>query len=234
MKGSLELGAWAQQFSGSLLHLWDGIRSSAKTVVESGPDDLGRNTDAFLFGVGNFKRQSPIHPPGGNQNNVPTAWEAPRSVELWGGISVARDDAATWCTLTSIRGVGVPTATTILAALWPTRHGILDVLTVQVAVGLLGRAGDWGGPVPENDAHSSSPPRFNRTTWLTWPTYSWYRAGLSRIASGHQATVQEAERAFFELAKWQFRHQPAPQQESWADYGERLEEILASPPPQDQ
>lgn len=224
------IDAWANRFPRGTRGLWQGIRACARRLAESDAQDLPAATHAFLYAVGNFKRQSPIFPAGWDEEAAD--WEAPPSVDLWEGIALSRDDDQTWEQLTLIRGIGIPTATTVLAALWPKTHAVFDVMTVQAAVALRAAAGHWDGPVPAEAAASNAPPRFNRRTWLTWTTYRWYRDHcILPTATAVGTSAQDVERAWFELMRWSVRHLDVPSNESWADYGARLRQLLLDPPP---
>lgn len=138
---SWQIEAWADGFPPGTDQLWQGIRLLARRVEEANDEDLPVATHSFLYSVGNFKRTTPIFPAALDTPAVPESWEALPELTLWEGMKISRNDAATWSQLESIYGIGIPTATTILAALWPSEHAVFDRLTVQAAVGLRGAGG---------------------------------------------------------------------------------------------
>jgi hypothetical protein len=150
---------------------------------------------------------------------------------MWKGITVERDVPESWEGLDSIPGIAIPTATTVLAALWPSAHAILDRLTVQGATALRGATGFWDGPVSPDAAKSSDPPLFDRANWLNWSTYGWYRERCILPTSDYVGVApQKVERAVFELMRWQLSRDPSPIDEPWETYGHKLVRLLKSEP----
>ncbi len=218
---------WSEQFPARLRELWSGIRSFARALSSVDSEDArAAATQSFLYAVGNFKRQAPIFIPQ-QPAEVDEAWEAEDQVSLWGVGTLSRDVHESWKLLDDIPGIGVPTATTALSALWPSRHAIFDVLTVQAATALSGAVGKWDGPISEQMSAVTSPPGFNRASWLTWDMYQWYREDCV-VATAKAAGVspQTVERALFQVIQWQFENHRAARDESWQAYGERLASYL--------
>lgn len=222
---------WNSQFPPQLETLWQGIRVFARRLADVVTEEQGaEGTQAFLFSVGNFKRQAPLFP-GPLPKEVAPSWQADETVDLWGVGRLSRDDPISWERLTDVSGIGVPTATTVLSALWPEIHAIFDVLTVQSATALRGASGHWDGPIGAKDARVPSPPRFDRATWLTWECYSWYREScIVATARALGVPPQQVERTLFLAIRWQFDNRAAPREESWEAYGKRLRACLDAQP----
>jgi len=117
---------------------WEDIRYLARLVFaacqQSDKTAALSRWHHLLLAVGNYKRQAGMVTP---PNIAPKGFEsspAPTSQFVVPGTEEAldRDDAESWKVLTDmtrgkVKGLGVPTATTLLSALWPEDHLILDV-----------------------------------------------------------------------------------------------------------
>jgi hypothetical protein len=81
----------------------------------------------------------------------------------------------------------VPTGSTLLAALWPDEHAILDIRDFQVTVALLAYN---GAPiVPTNGTSSLRPP--------DWSEYQWFRLLVKAEAARLELPLLTLERALF-------------------------------------
>lgn len=112
---------------------WPDIEILAQRFLEGNPDENGMATLAWhhlLLAVGNFKRRGGLIVPArlGNPGTVGTC---PDEVAIPGAtgkpVRFACEESATWPRLTETPGLGVPTATTVQSALWPSRHVIIDI-----------------------------------------------------------------------------------------------------------
>lgn len=222
---------WSDQFPARLRDLWAEIRWFARALGNADSDDeRAAATQSFLYAVGNFKRQAPIFV-ALQPSLVEDTWEADKEVSLWGVGTLSRDARESWNLLDDVPGIGVPTATTALSALWPSRHSIFDVLTVRAATALRGAFGKWDGPISGEMSAASSPPGFNRASWLTWDVYRWYREDcVVATAKTTGVSPQMVERALFQVIRWQFDNRPAARDESWQTYCERLARCLEIDP----
>lgn len=126
---------------------WEEIRALADRVWSSGNTDLSIRWSHLVLACGNFKRQ-------GGTRLVPLSGmrgtgAASRRTELKlptpsGPCVVSRDSLDSWRELArSIPGLGVPTMTTVLSALWPGVHVIADRLAVAAAVVIVGTSESW-------------------------------------------------------------------------------------------
>lgn len=222
---------WSQMFPEQLADLWSGIRSCAQAMDRAEADkERALATHSFLLAVGNFKRHTPIFV--APATNAPDeSWEAEPEVFVWKVGTLCRDVADSWLSLDAVQGIGVPTASTVLSALWPTSHAIFDALTVQAATALRGASGHWDGPISPTEATSESPPHFERKKWISWDCYRWYRDDcILTCAESNGVSPQTIERALFQVIRWQFINDPAPPNETWDAYGQRLIRCLASLP----
>ncbi len=109
--------------------------------------DVSRKTVLWhhlLLAVGNFKRQggTKIFPTGiadlpqevqsGDCKEIVIPGGFPKAADGVLGI----DSPQTWKDLETIRGLGVATTTTVLSALWPGQHFVLDVRALRAATAL--------------------------------------------------------------------------------------------------
>ena len=109
-------------------------------------------------------------------------------LELPGGFGrLVRGDVDSWRRLNQIPGLGIPTASCLLAALWPDDHAIMDVLDRRAAVALqIGR-------------HSHNDQRLD-TTWLPsneWQFYEWLRETVTLTAQAAGGKPVMVERALY-------------------------------------
>lgn len=113
----------------------------------------------LVMAVGNFKRQNGRRLGPSRISPADNLTFTARAERFSGpdGLTISRDDANSWQHLqTSLKGAGAATTTTLLAALWPDSHHILD-WRVLVAVAGLGLVA--GG---ENDLHLTEPRGHNQ------------------------------------------------------------------------
>jgi hypothetical protein len=172
------------------LRAWRNIQALAHRLHESvGPQ--GRcDPETFhhlLLAVGNFKRQAgDIHLP----IEFASQEMAPQSewLELPGGFGrLVRGDVDSWRRLTQIPGLGIPTASCLLAALWPDDHAIMDVLDRRAAVALqVGR-------------HSHNDQRLDTTCLPSneWQFYEWFRETVTLTAQAAGGKPVMVERALY-------------------------------------
>ena len=107
------------------------------------------------------------------------------------GILVARDDDASWGRLKrSLPGAAVATTTSLLAALWPDSHHILDWRVLPAVAGLDAVAGGEGNL-------RLAAPGSREQLEPTLERYSRVRALLVELAGQACLPVQTVERALY-------------------------------------
>lgn len=193
---------------------WDQTRLLAQRFLATREDDpsVSLAWHHLLLAVGNFKRSTgPI---------IPCALEIePVTDELSdfripGAVPdasrVTAGDSETWPHLTLIEGLAVPTATTLLAAIWPQQHIIVDWRVMTAAIGL-GAGTSWtlDGlddaylPLHDSDARY-------------WSLYAWFRDTVLATAETTGTSPGQVERALFRLDE---RTQGAlPERSTWSQY----------------
>ena len=229
--------------AGKFGHRWIQTWADVTTLAESfwreqvTGDDVAKQMTwhHLLLGVGNFKRsagtmlplRSTLQP---NLDVVPAD-----SLKVPGvNISLDRMDRTTWRALTDgekkVVGLSVPTASTLLAALWPGDHAILDVRVTVALVDLT--AGVDKGIPPTLEATGSAPER-------DWDLYDLYLSFLSKTASAHSDSDDPCsrlvvERALFyldylverALAKQMKAQKRSPGKWRWSEYRVETENQL--------
>lgn len=164
----------------------------------------------LLMAVGNFKRQAgDIHLP------IDFAYLAAKrrgkSFVLPRGLGrLERDNMASWQRLKRIPGLGIPTASCLLAALWPDSHAIMDVYDRRAAIGLkVGRR-----------SHDEQRLDAARIPSHEWWFYNWFRRTVTLTAQAADCEPVSVERALYVLgartaselgAKWK-------QHGTWSEY----------------
>lgn len=165
---------------------WRVIRFLTERFVTLGADDSS-SLDAslawhhLLMAIGNFKRQAGRIQSSGFVTSEMKGTLSPDEILVPGIESaIRRDDAWSWEVLTQVRGLGVATASTLLAAIWPEDHAICDRRALSAAVGLRGASGDWSGPL---EWKGISPESAIALREPTWHQYQWYRSALMQSLS---------------------------------------------------
>jgi hypothetical protein len=87
----------------------------------------------------------------------------------------------------------VARASTVLAALWPARHAIIDRRSLWSAFALAGPVNGWNVPLPEPDAITGGQ--------LNWPRYDWYRDRVLATASAIRRQPVDVERGLYQLGR---------------------------------
>lgn len=145
----------------------------------------------LLMAVGNFKRSAGTIFPFGAQRRLGDLERLDTSREFAIpalDTTVTCDDERTWPALTKIAGLAVPTATTLLSALWPMDHAIIDRRDIGAAISLA--AGDRLRANGLDDA---------RRPDIGWPLYRWFRKTVTLTASGTGRTPVAVERSLYVL-----------------------------------
>ena len=188
----------------------------------------------LVMAIGNFKRQ------GGTQicllEAVPKdhVWPAQDSIPptckvqtLTGQIELDRDDPDSWKQLTTdkkaIQGLQVATATTLLSALWPGRHVIIDIRDLNATIAL---------NMDEVVSRGWLTPGSTESLWVTWDRYDWVRTKLRGKAAelragGADVEPVQVERALYTLDQKVLRPRKDEPKMTWQEYADALGEVLA-------
>lgn len=196
------------------LRAWQNITVLANRIFDTLGAQEQCDPETFhhlLLAVGNFKRQAGvIHLPVELADSV--AGSRRESLVLPSGLGrLERDSEASWQRLRIIPGLGsIPTASCLLAALWPDSHAIMDVLDRRAAVGLrIGR-------------RSRTDQRLDtaRIPGHEWWFYNWFRRTVTLTAEAADCDLVSVERALYILGsrtagelgtKWELKG-------TWSDY----------------
>jgi hypothetical protein len=176
------------------LRAWRNIRALACRLLDA-PADRSQGCDVEVFhhlmlAIGNFKRQAgDIHLAVEVADYLPARQSA--SLVLPGSLGrLDRDDPASWQALADrVPGLGIPTTTCLLAALWPDRHAIMDVYDRRAVVGLqVGRRS-------RNDERLDNASAPGHAWWF----YGWFRTTVMLTADTADCELVQVERALFVL-----------------------------------
>jgi hypothetical protein len=175
------------------LRAWQNIAVLANRLFDTLGTKEQCDPETFhhlLLAVGNFKRQAGvIHLPVDFAD--PVAGSRRESLVLPAGLGrLERDSVASWQRLNKIPGLGsIPTASCLLAALWPDSHAIMDVLDRRAAVGLqVGRRS-------RTDQHLDTA----RIPSHEWWFYNWFRRTVTLTAEAADCEPVSVERALYIL-----------------------------------
>jgi hypothetical protein len=149
----------------------DTIANDIWSTPSNDADRLRRLWIMLTYAVGNFKRQgnTGIFP-------LPSPWRlAPLAGQSEPRATLSIPVSSTTLTLNSggttqnlagvTRGLAsVPTGSTLLSALWPDNHAIMDIRDFQVAVGLLMHQGSQ--IIAPNETASLYSPDWNEYRWF--------------------------------------------------------------------
>jgi hypothetical protein len=196
--------------------LWNDILWLA-LLARSATDDRERRMrwHHLVMAVGNFKRQngrrlrpSQISPAGNLTYAV--------SADHFNGpddLTIRRDDARSWQRLQdSLTGAATATTTTLLAALWPDSHHILDwrVLAAVAGLGLVA-GGESDLNMVAADGRAPLPP--------TLDLYPGVRILLTRQSADAGVPLRTTERALYLMSR-----AVRGRGTTWAEYGGKLRE----------
>ena len=187
---------WGGQRRPAWLSQWSAIETIADDTWRTSADEpeLQRRLWVFLvYSIGNFKRQgnTGIFP-------FPAPWTiAPRqgrairkpvlSIPLLNPAIVILRKGTTEH-LSHLRGLAsAPTGSTLLSALWPGHHAIIDRRDFQAAVALLAHGGS--PVVARNEVRSLRAP--------DWTEYKWFRQLIRLEAKRLSVSAVEIERSLF-------------------------------------
>lgn len=195
--------------------LWDDIAWLALRTWEA-PDDEERRLrwHHLVMAVGNFKRQGGRRLRPVQLASVLAFGSASRrdQIHIPGGPMVACEDLASWKELErSLHGAAAATTTALLAALWPTRHYVLDWRVLAVVAGLDAVDGSNLGLVE---------PESRRSIMPTLDIYCKVRRLLIRLAVDADLPVSTVERALYVISRG-----VRGKGMTWTEYGSALRSV---------
>lgn len=200
--------------------LWDDILWLAHRAWTAPEDDERRTRwHHLVMAVGNFKRQNGRRLRPARIGTVPApTFTRPDRFCVPDGPEVLRDDAGSWMRLQqSLGGAATATTTTILAALWPDSHHILDwrVLAAVTGLGILA-GGDENLGLADADSRSQLQPTLDQ--------YARVRELLLTLGNKAGVPVGTLERALYLMSR-------AVQGKgmTWAEYGIALAAAVPAP-----
>lgn len=218
--------------------VWPNILWIAEQFWQAQADgDDARRLETWhhlVMAVGNFKRQ------GGTQirllqavakgHDLPGPRIRPSRCtvqSLSGLIELERDRAGSWKTLTAdknaIQGIQVATATTLLSALWPGEHIIIDFRELNSTIALNLAEALTLGWVTLDGTDSPS---------VTWDRYEWVRSKVfgkaaELGASGVEVEPLQIERALYTLDQAVTRPPRGAPKLTWQEYTDGLGDVLS-------
>lgn len=150
----------------------------------------------LVLSVGNFKRQAPITLPRLGDRGSRHMDSRPEQVEVPvredKTILLKVDDPETWIALCKeVRGVSVATASTLLSALWPGEHVIIDIRDINAARGL-----DYADAATNKLVKAGG----RQGDPVSWTAYQWLRPRVLAKADDTGRQPVDVERALFILA----------------------------------
>lgn len=206
-----QIDEWAHAFGGAASALWD---DSARLAARFWGTPEGNERQVawhhLLMAVGNFKRQTPIHLHDALAQLPEAGPDPPKEVVVPGELRLARDKARTWRALTALPGLGVATASTLLSALWPGEHVVIDRLAWSSAVGLRASEG--------LSSRGVSPESRKRMPDIKWEDYEAYLSWVRTTAKMTGVAPRDVERTLYQLP----RNIPEAKSRSWKAYGDLL------------
>jgi hypothetical protein len=151
----------------------------------------------LVLSVGNFKRQGPISLPVLGNSHVAPSTLRPDEVEVpvseRKAITLKVDDSGTWRRLCkTVNGISVATASTLLSALWPGKHIVIDRWDIDAARGLNYRDAVANKLVKAGGLRGDA---------VSWTAYDWLLKRVLAKAVETQRTPVDIERALFILAR---------------------------------
>jgi len=204
------LRSLASSFSRTWDIEWQNIRYLAQELGSRSPGSIDRRIwHHLLMSVGNYKRQA------GNitlyyKLGEPDTSAIDDAITIPVGnasVEVHKTDASTWSKLAEIKGLGgIPTGSTLLAALWPKEHFICDRRVLRAAIGL-GPGSLWAD---DQLIHRELP------EW-DWEVYRWVWESL-HLMVGDDLGLLEVERAIFQLDRRSEAYFPDEGDWTWPDY----------------
>ncbi len=199
--------------------LWDDIAWLALLAwTADGEQERLMRWHHLVMAVGNFKRQGGrrLHPSAISPViRMTGAVRSDRFYVAGADLTISRDDPQSWNDLqASLKGAAVPTVTSVLAALWPDSHHILDWRVLAAVAGL--------SVVTDKRNHLGlvDPARCDQAI-LKLENYAKVRRLLSDMAEGYEMPLSTVERALYKLTTT-----VQGKGKTWKQYGEELQQNL--------
>lgn len=171
-----------------LAALWSDVQLLADSVhLRTGADrDLAWHH--LLLAVGNYKAQAPLFVLAFPSTSEPRIARREQTLTMRASdklLEVSVEAPSTWRELMAlIRGLGIPRTTTVLSALWPGQHVIMDWRALSAALALSGARLGW-------DQSLVDPTSTTRAA-MSWASYDWYLrmvAGCADQVGKSQSTL---------------------------------------------
>ncbi len=197
--------------------LWEDVASVARAFWGSGSAPMAAHH--LLMTVGNFKRQGGTIIRLKRPVDHGQPGESRQDCEIDGSVLRCNDEE-TWRAFCGaeggVGGFGVATTSTLLSALWPDTHLIIDRRARDALVGLRGvRLKDWYGRV----RNASSP---ITDLEVTWDDYNWYRRHVHDAVQKVGVEPVALERALFEVDRRRSSSHRKANGVTWQTFGEQL------------
>jgi hypothetical protein len=169
-----------------------------------------------LLAVGNYKAQAPLFVSAFPDTPEPKIVQRGQTLAVRAGderLEVGVEAPSTWRELEArIDGLAIPRTTTVLSALWPGQHIIMDWRSLSAALALTGARLGWDQSLV--DPASTTPAS------MSWPSYEWYRGAVAGCAARVGKSPVDVERVLWQVG----REAPGI---TWAAYAELIEQDLA-------
>jgi hypothetical protein len=228
--------------SSSFVVDWQNTRWAADLFWKSQEgDDAHRKQETWhhlVMSVGNFKRQAPISLLKATLDASIDAKEStrPQSCRIMiinnegqeENITLHREQPETWSMLEGVRGLQTATITTLLSAIWPGEHIVLDIRDLKAAYGLC-----LDKPVEQGFISLSK----NRDPLRTLKEYVWLRNEVKSLCTSSEFIAEsialvDVERALYRLDQLQsdFRkeNKQLGREITWVVYAAQLSKTLDS------
>jgi len=194
--------------------LWDDIAWLSLRVWDADNDDERRlRWHHLVMAVGNFKRLGGrrLRPEPLASAPGPEAVGRADHIRIPGGTLVTCEEPGSWSQLRdTLPGAAAPTTTTLLAALWPTRHFILDWRVLAAVAGLDVTSGGPSHGIAEASSGDFLEPTLDR--------YRTVRELLIFSADESRTPLQVVERGLYVMSKGV----KGIKGRTWAEYGDAL------------
>lgn len=194
--------------------LWEDVQRVANRVHATSGNERAWAWHHLLLAVANFKTQATLFPP--------VLLPAPETMSLQrqdvlvvpmavGTLELSAEDPAAWAQLSQLKGLREPRATTVLSALWPGRHIVMDWRALSAALALAGARLGWDS--------SAVDPGSTRRAIDSWKSYAWYRETVLKAASQVGEPPVIVERALWRVGR-------KARGMTWTKYADQVEERL--------
>lgn len=207
--------------------LWLDIERLADAVfARQGDRRFGFLWHHLVLAVGNFKRQPGrrLYPAPLSDRQLGQSPPRPDALVIplaGGSLQIGRLDEETWAKLKhALRGAGVATVTTLLAALWPDQHIVFDWRVHAAANGLRLNAG-----MPTTQGVD---PQGDRSVAITLDEYRTVRGWVVSQAGGVERPPVQVERSLYRLSQLEKLKLSKGKKRTWTTYGDLVGEAVTS------